>query len=69
MTLVVVFKNHDGVEFQIVARRLVCGGAPKGRWVAACCCASSRIFVHESIYDEFVKRSVGVFVRATLLLS
>lgn len=23
-----------------------------------CCCASSRIFVHESIYDEFVRRSV-----------
>jgi len=24
-----------------------------------CCCASSRIFVHESIYDEFVEKSVA----------
>jgi len=23
-----------------------------------CCCASSRIFVHEKVYDEFVKKSV-----------
>merc|ERR1712139_741765 len=23
-----------------------------------CCCASSRVFVHESIYDEFVAKSV-----------
>lgn len=32
-------------------------------WVAAiaqgqCCTAGSRTFVHESIYDEFVKRAV-----------
>ena len=25
-----------------------------------CCCAGSRLFVHEKIYDEFVKRSVEV---------
>jgi len=25
-----------------------------------CCCASSRLYVHEKIYDEFVKRSVEV---------
>ena len=24
-----------------------------------CCCAGSRIFVEESIYDEFVKKSVA----------
>merc|ERR1712050_142516 len=24
-----------------------------------CCCASSRVFVHESIYDEFVEKSVA----------
>jgi len=23
-----------------------------------CCCAGSRLFVHEKIYDDFVKRSV-----------
>jgi len=23
-----------------------------------CCCAGSRLFVHESIYDEFVKKSI-----------
>jgi len=25
-----------------------------------CCCASSRIFVHENVYDKFVKKSVEV---------
>lgn len=32
-----------------------------------CCCASSRIYVHESIHDEFVKKSAAVAAARQLL--
>lgn len=31
-----------------------------------CCCASSRLFVHESVYDEFVAKSVAAAQRRTV---
>jgi len=33
-----------------------------GLWInmGQCCCASSRIFVHEDVYDEFVQKSVDM---------
>jgi aldehyde dehydrogenase (NAD+) len=31
-----------------------------------CCCAGSRIFVHEKIYDSFVKKSVEAAKKITV---
>jgi aldehyde dehydrogenase (NAD+) len=31
-----------------------------------CCCAGSRLFVHENIYDEFVKKSVEAAKKSVL---